>query len=166
MCIQHCYAGTAEQRTKKPFLKHPPGSLQKCYEGPWDYLHRRAYEITDFYRHADLVEKRAFKQRVAAQCDFPMPRFPNGPQTFFWDNNEDEYSRYIVRVPYRHVKAGQEWHNWKSLHKWFDPSTRTWNLFIEPIPQYHTTVTSCQLSHQNTLHPPYPLLLGTYRHMN
>ena len=32
--------------------------------------------------------------------------------------------------------------------------------------QYCITVTSCWLTHQTTLHPPYPLLLGTYHHMN
>ena len=46
---------------KKPFPKHPPGSLQKPYEGPWDYLNWRAYEIANFYRCADPVEKQAFK---------------------------------------------------------------------------------------------------------
>ena len=32
--------------------------------------------------------------------------------------------------------------------------------------QYCTTVTSCLLTHQTTLHPPYPLLLGMYCHMS
>ena len=81
---------------KKPFPKHPPDSVQKCYKGPWDYLNRRVYEIADFYRCADPVEKQAFKQRAAAQCNFPVPGFPN----FFWDDDEDKYSGYIVRVPY------------------------------------------------------------------
>ena len=68
----------------QPFPKRPPGSLQKPYEGPWDYLNRRAYEIADFYRCADPVEKQAFKQRAAAQRNFPMPGFPKGTQTFFF----------------------------------------------------------------------------------
>ena len=32
--------------------------------------------------------------------------------------------------------------------------------------QYCITVTFCRLTRQTTLHPPYPLPLGMYRHMN
>ena len=42
------------------------------------------------------MEKQAFKQRVAAQHNFPVLGFPKGAQTFFWDDDEDEYSGYTV----------------------------------------------------------------------
>ena len=64
----------------------------------------------------------------------PCAWFSEGRTNFFWDDNEDEYGGYIVRVPYGHLRTSQEWHDWDSSHKRFDPSTRTWDLFPEPIP--------------------------------
>ena len=158
MCIL-CFSAQSREQ-KKPFPKHPPGSLQKPYKGPWDYLNWREYEITDFYRHADPVGKQAFKQRAAAQRNFPMPGFPKGAQTFFWDDDEDKYSGYIVRVPYRHLRTSQEWHDWDSLYKRFDPSTRTWDLFPEPIP--HTVLHySHLLSANSPSHPPPSLPIAS-----
>ena len=83
---------------RKPFPKHPQGSLQILYESPWEYLNRRAHIIAECYRHVDSVEKEAFKQWAAAQLTFPRPGM-QGPPPFLWDTGEDD-NGYLIRCPY------------------------------------------------------------------
>ena len=61
-----------------------------------------------------------------------------------------------MRVPYRHLRTSQEWHDWDSSHKQFDPSTRTWDLFPEPIP--HTVLHYSHLLSANSPNHPPPSL--------
>ena len=61
-----------------------------------------------------------------------------------------------MRVPYGHLRTSQEWHDWDSLHKRFDPSTRTWDLFPEPIP--HTVLHYSHLLLANSPNHPPPSL--------
>ena len=65
---------------KKPFPKHPPGSLQKPYEGPWDYLNRRAYEIADFYRCSGEA---GFQTKGSSSAQLPCAWFSEGCTNFF-----------------------------------------------------------------------------------
>ena len=85
-----------------------------------------------------------------------MPGFPKGTQSFLGDDDEDEYGGYIVRVSYGCLRTSQEWHDWDSLHKWFDLSTRTWDLFPEPIP--HTVLHYSHLLSANSPNYPPPSL--------
>ena len=140
---------------KKPFPKLPPGSLQKPYEGPWEYLNRRAHVIAECYRRVDSVEKVAFKQRAAIQLDFPRPGM-RGPPCFLWEDTEND-DGYLVRRPYGRTKADQEWYNWEKYHKRFDPWTRTWDIFPDPIPD--TVLHYSQLlSADSPNHPAPPSL--------
>lgn len=141
---------------QEPFPKRFPGSLQKPYEGPWDYLHRRAHAIAKFYKNSDPIEKKSFKARAAAQREFPYPG-RGGPLTFFWDEGEKHYNGYIVRVPYGRSKTAQEWSWWHNSHKRFDPSTNSWDLFSDPIPSA-TLHYSHLLSPDSPNHPPPPSL--------
>ena len=109
--------------------------------------------IAEHYQQVDLIEKAAFKQWATAQLDFPCPGL-QGPTCFIWDDTEEGDNGYLVRRPYGCDKADQEWYFWEKYHKRFDPWTRTWDIFPDPIPN---TVLYYVLA-DSPNHPPPPSL--------
>lgn len=41
---------------------------------------------------------------------------------------------YLIRRPYGHTKADQDWTSWEKYHKQYDPWTKSWDIFPDPIP--------------------------------
>ena len=56
-----------------------------------------------------------------------------GSPCLLWDGTQND-NKYLVRRPYGHIKADQEWYNWEKYHKRFDPWMRTWDILPDPIP--------------------------------
>ena len=78
-----------------------------------------------------------------------------GPPCFLWDGTQNDHG-YLVRRPYGHINADQEWYNWEKYHKRFDPWTRTGDIFPDLI-RDKVLHYSQLLSAESPNHPAPPL---------